>query len=81
MECMFLDYIQMLNINLSNFVSENLLNIKEMFYGQENLEDINLSSFDLNDNINMIDMFSKCFKLKNVVNKDKNNRRNLSIYK
>lgn len=46
-----------------NFITKNVTNMNSMFYGLENLTDINLSTFDTSNVTNMYHMFQCNYKL------------------
>ena len=69
---MFQDCESLTNINLSNFSTEKVTNMKNLFNNCRNLKSLNILNFITNKcNINGI--FYNCFKLrrKNVVTKNK----------
>ena len=58
-DCSFMFYYckNIINIDLSNFDTSNIINMERMFCGCENLIDINLSNFETKNVTNM----SLCF--------------------
>ena len=64
---MFSECSSLININLSNFNTNNVTNMSYMFSRCSSLTNINLSNFNTNNVTDMSDMFSGCKKL----NKDK----------
>ena len=54
------------NINLSNFNTQNVINMNSMFYGCESLTNINLYNFNTQIVTNMVSMFSGCSSLTNI---------------
>ena len=63
---MFWSCEELKNIDLSNFNTENVIDMEEMFYRCENLQILDLSSFDLSNVENLNSMFGYCSKLENV---------------
>ena len=61
------------NINLSNFNTNNVTNMSDMFRECSSLTNINLSNFNTNNVTNMWGMFYECKKLNKdkVITKDK----------
>ena len=54
------------SIDLSNFNTFNLINIRDMFYGCTSLESINLSNFDTSKVTDMANIFKGCNSLKSI---------------
>ena len=54
------------NINLSNFNTENVINMSSMFYGCNSLTNINLSNFNTLNVNDMSLMFCGCYSLKKI---------------
>ena len=54
------------HIDLSNFDTKNVVNMKRMFYDCDNLESINLTNFNTRYVTNMECMFGNCKKLKDI---------------
>ena len=52
-----------ISIDLSNFKTQNITNMSEMFSDCRNLQNINLSSFNTENVVNMKSMFCNCEKL------------------
>ena len=69
---MFNGCSKLININLSNFNTQNVINMSEMFGGCESLTNINLSNFNTQNVMDMSDMFRRCNSLKKdfVITKD-----------
>ena len=63
---MFFNCINLINIDLSSFITKNITNMEFMFHGCANLIDINLSSFDTKNVIDMENMFYMCKKISNI---------------
>ena len=57
---------QFTKIDLSNFNTKNVKDMKYMFDGCTNLKTLNLSSFRDNGNLEKDDMFNNCNNLKEV---------------
>ena len=70
------------NINLSNFNTNNVTNMSDMFCGCSSLTNINLSNFNTNKVTDMSDMFNLCLKLNRngVITKDKKILKELNNY-
>ena len=60
---MFYGCSNITNINLSSFVTKNIINMSSMFYNCTNLIEIDLSSFDTNNVTNMNSLFYNCSNL------------------
>ena len=60
------------NINLSNFNTNNVTDMRGMYRGCSSLTNINLSNFNTNKVTDMSDMFYECSSLKkeNIIAKD-----------
>ena len=68
MEHMFQGCSSLKELNLSNFSTNNVTDMKFMFSGCSLLKELNLSNFNTNDVINMTSMFFGCSKqLKNKI--------------
>ena len=80
---MFGDCKLLTNINLSNFNTNNVINMNGMFYGCSSLKDINLSNFNTNKVTNMNYMFGDCPYLNknNIIIKDKRIFNNKTLFK
>ena len=67
-------------MNLSNFCTNNVTDMKEMFYGCSSLTELNISNFNTNKVIDMKNMFFGCSSLKsiNITNLDINNDTNIN---
>ena len=63
---MFRECSSLININLSNFNTNNVTNMSGMFYGCSSLTNINLSNFNTNNVTDMSGMFSGCSSLINI---------------
>ena len=63
---MFGDCKLLTNINLSNFNTNNVINMGCMFYGCSSLTNIDLSNFNTNNVTNMGCMFQGCSSLKDI---------------
>ena len=63
---MFYNCSSLININLSNFNTENVINMGCMFDGCTSLANINLSNFNTQNVTNMKFMFSGCSSLSNI---------------
>ena len=63
---MFSGCSSLTNINLSNFNSNHVTNMRWMFFGCFSLINIDLSNFNTNNVTNMSDMFSLCKNLNNL---------------
>jgi len=61
---MFYKYSSLKNINLSNFDTNNVINMSEMFYECSSLTNINLSNFNTNKVSDVGFMFRGCKKIK-----------------
>ena len=53
-----------ININLSNFITQNVTNMSNMFYNCNLLTPLNLLNFNTQNVTNMSYMFSECNSLK-----------------
>jgi len=73
MSCMFGGCSSLININLSNFNTNNATDMSGMFSGCSSLTYINLSNFNTNKVTYINNMFYRCIKLnKNgIITKDK----------
>ena len=73
MSCMFFGCSSLININLSNFNTNNITVMRYMFLGCSSLTNINLSNFNTNNITKMRSMFFGCYKLKinYIITKDK----------
>ena len=58
------------NIELSNFNTENVIDMSYMFYRCHSLKNINLSNFNTENVENMSFMFIGCSSLTTIVTKD-----------
>ena len=70
---MFAECSSLNNINLSNFNTNNVINMEWMFFGCSSLTNIDLSNFNTNNVTDMEGMFSDCSSLRkeNIITKDK----------
>ena len=77
---MFYDCSSLININLSNFNTQNVTDMSGMFYNCSSLTNINLSNFNTQNVTNMSYMFRNCssLKKKGVITNDKNILKRLS---
>jgi len=64
--CMFYGCSSLTNINLSNFDTNNVTDMRSMFGKCSSLTNINLSNFDTKNVTNMCYMFGKCSSLTNI---------------
>ena len=71
-DLMFANCNLLIDIDLSNFNSDNVTNINGMFFGCSSLTQINLSNFNTNKVIDMHNMFNGTYNLqrKNVITTD-----------
>ena len=60
---MFRECSSLTNINLCNFITNNLINMSSMFFGCSSLTNINLSNFNTNNVTNTSSMFYGCSSL------------------
>ena len=63
---MFFDCKSLININLSNFNTQNVTNMGDMFSNCKSLTNINFSNFDTQNVTNMCFMFYYCSSLTNI---------------
>ena len=63
---MFYGCKNIINIDLSFFISKNVKNMSYMFYDCCQLEQINLSTFDTQNATNMESMFDNCISMENL---------------
>ena len=63
---MFSKCSSLTNINLSNFNTQNVINMSNMFSGCSSLVNINIFNFNTKNVINMSNMFSGCSSLTNI---------------
>ena len=65
---------RLINLNLSNFNTQNVTNMSYMFFGCNSLTNLNLSNFYTQNVTNMSGMFSNCVSLtkKSTITKDNN---------
>ena len=63
---MFFDCKSLININLSNFNTQNVTNMGDMFSNCESLTNINFSNFNTQNVTNMCFMFYYCSSLTNI---------------
>ena len=61
---LFLGCSSLTNIDLSNFNTQNIINMNGMFYGCSSLTNINLSNFNTQNVTDMGCMFNRCSSLK-----------------
>jgi len=64
--CMFYDCNSLININLSNFKTQNVTNMSYKFYNCSSLTNINLSNINTQNTTNISYMFYKCLSLTNI---------------
>ena len=70
---MFYDCLSIEKLDLSNFKTDKIKNMKLMFHGCKALKELNISNFKFNDSKNVEYMFSKCSEeLKNKIKKQYN---------
>ena len=55
-----MDVHHLMQLNLSNFNTNNVTNMSYMFYRCSSLKELNLSNFNTNNDINMSCMFDGC---------------------
>ena len=69
---MFCGCSSLININLSNFKTNNVTFMQGMFHGCSSLKELNLSNFNTNNVTNMNGMFDGCSSLnqKYIIAKD-----------
>ena len=79
---MFCGCSSLTNIDLSNFVTQNVTNLESMFDRCSFLRNINLSNFNTQNVINMRGMFYGCPSLKkqNVITNDEKILQEISIW-
>ena len=65
-DCMFADCNYLINLDLSNFNTENVTSMIYMFSGCKSLKNLNLSNFKTQNVGNMCSMFSGCKSLTNL---------------
>ena len=72
MSWMFYYCKSLINLNLSNFNTQNVINMNDMFCKCHSLTNINLSNFNTQNVTDMSYMFRKCSSLKkeNIITKD-----------
>ena len=63
MEIMFKNCSSLASIDLSNFDTSKVTDMRSMFYGCGNLTSVDLSNFDVSQETYMYDMFFNCSKL------------------
>ena len=63
----FLRCSSLININLSNFNTQNVINMKSMLSRCSSLKNIKISNFNTQNVTNMEGMFSKCSSLTNLI--------------
>ena len=73
MNNMFSNCYNLKNINLSNFNTQNVINMSNMFYDCKSLTNINLSNFNTQNFTYMSYMFFGCdvLKIQGIITKDK----------
>jgi surface protein len=78
---MFSGYSSLKELNLSNFNTNNVTNMKGMFSGCSSLKELNLSNFNTNNVTKMSYMFYRCSSLKylNISNFNTNNVTNMKM--
>ena len=64
--------VNLTNLNLSNFYTQNVTDMGGMFYGCKSLINLNISNFSTQNVTNMAEMFKGCISLKeeNIITKD-----------
>ena len=69
---MFTECTSITNINLSNFITEKVIDMHGMFNGCKSLTNIDLSNFNTVNGSNIAKIFDGCISLKkeNVITKD-----------
>ena len=70
------------DINLSNFDTNNVIDMSGMFYGCSSLNKINISKFKIKKNTNVSSMLYDCSSLKknNIIIKDESIFKNQTIF-
>ena len=63
---MFYGCSSLINIDLSNFNTNNVTNMNRMFFGCSSLKNIDLSNFNTNNVTHMFGMFAGCSSLNNI---------------
>ena len=63
---MFNGCSKLININLSNFNTQNVINMNRMFYGCSSLKNLDLSNFNTQNVTDMNGMFAGCKSLKSL---------------
>ena len=66
MYAMFMNCINLKELDLSNFNTSNVTNMQSMFYQCRRLEDLNLGSFDTSKLTTINYIFNNCISLKNL---------------
>ena len=61
---MFSECSSLKELNISNFNTSNVTNMRNMFFKCKSLKVLNLSNFTANKVTNMTNMFGECVKLK-----------------
>ena len=64
--CMFAGCESLINLNLSNFNTQNVTKMLDMFYGCKSLTNLNLLNFNTQNVTNMMSMFFGCELLTNL---------------
>ena len=78
---MFSNCSSLTNLDLSNFNTQNVINMNEMFSNCSSLTNLDLSNFNTQNVTDMNDMFCDCgsLKIKNVITKEKSIIKELNI--
>ena len=72
MSYMFYNCSSLIELDLSNFNTNNVTNMSYMFFGCSSLKELNLSNFNTNNVINISGLFGGCSdKLKNKIKEKK----------
>ena len=70
MSCIFCECSSLIELNLSNFNTNNVTDMGYMFYKCSSLKELNLSNFNTNNVKDMSSIFSRCSnELKNKIKK------------
>ena len=65
MSRMFSECGSLKKLNLSNFNTDNVINMSRMFFGCSALRELDISNFNTHKIVNMNNMFSHCYSLNN----------------
>ena len=69
---MFANCLSLINLDLSNFDTQNVINMGNMFSNCPSLKNIDLSNFNTQNSTKVSDLFYSCSSLKkeNIITKD-----------